>query len=167
MANRAFFDCETTKKAYLGKHCFDLMTLSSEQVAEVYAQRGLLIPLEVSSTLQYVHRNEPLSVADLAKALKLPHQLASQRVEKLSKAGFVRRKPDPNDGRRFHLQLTKTGREQAERLEQCMADMARVYEEMFNEIGCDLSEMLPAATAALRSEPIAERLTKTLVKSKR
>ena len=107
MAEREFFDSRTTRKAYLGKHCFDLLTLSSEQAADVYAQRGLQIPLEVSSTLQYIHRQEALSVADIAKGLKLPHQLATQRVEKLSKAGLVRRKPDPKDKRRFFLQLTE------------------------------------------------------------
>ncbi len=160
MADRKFFDSNTTRKAYLGKHCLDLLTLSSDQAAEVYAQRGLAIPLEVSSTLQYLHRQGSLSVADIAKALNLPHQLASQRVEKLAKAKLVRRKADPNDKRRFQLLLTEKGREQAELLEQCMADIARIYEELFQEIGCDLSETLPAATAALQSVPIAERLAR-------
>lgn len=164
MADRIFFDSETTRKAYLGKHCFDLLNLSSEQAAEVYLQVGLVIPLEVSSTLQYIHRQGTLSVADIAKALKLPHQLATQRVDKLANAGLVRRKPDPKDKRRFCLQLTKKGREQAELLKQCMEDIAQVYETMFKEIGCDLSKMLPAATAALKSVPIAERLER---KSKR
>lgn len=160
MTNRDFFDSEVTRKAYLGKHCYDLLSLSSEQAAVVYENRGLKIPLEVSSTLQYLDRQGPMSVADIAKYLKMPHQLATQRVEKLSKAGLVRKKPDPSDKRRFALHLTKKGREQARILEQCMADIAKVYEKMFHEIGCDLSEMLPAATSALRSVPIADRLAK-------
>ena len=166
MSSREFFDSRTTRTAYLGKHCFDLLTLSSEQASEVYAQRGLLIPLEVSSTLEYIHRRKSLSVADLSKALRLKHQLVTQRVEKLVKAGLVKRKPDPNDNRRYILQLNKKGREQADLLQQCMKDIASIYEQMFEEIGCDLSDKLPAATAALQSKSIAERLAETSGSSK-
>ena len=167
MPDREFFDSEITRKAYLGKHCFDLLSLSSEQAAEVYAQRGLSIPLEVSSTLQFISRNDALSVADIAKALSLPHQLSTQRVEKLANAGLLRRKPDPKDKRRVCLQLTKKGREQADLLDQCMADIARVYERMFEDIGCDLSVMIPAATAALKAVPIAARLSNESTKATR
>lgn len=144
-------------KAYLGKHANELVLVSSQQVAEVYRQRGLMIPVEVSSTLQYLGDQPKPSMADMARDLAVPHQLVAQRVKKLINIGCVKRRPDPNDARRTQLVLTAKGRQQHKLLVQAMADTAVVYQTLYDEIGCDLPAMLCAAIKALKDRPLSQR----------
>ena len=167
MDRKDFFDSEVTRKAYLGKHAFDFMSMAARQATVIYVERGLIFPMEVSSTLQYLNRQGALSVADIARALDLPHQLATQRVEKLIKLSLVVRKPDPRDARRSMLKLTQKGRSQAKLLEKCMKDVAELYQELFDEINCDLSKILPTATNALRQHPLSDRLARKQNKTKK
>lgn len=80
-----FANTEILRKAYLGKHAQNLLFLSSGQVADVYLDRGITIPVRLSSTLQFISQQSGASLADIARALEIPHQLISQRTEKLLK----------------------------------------------------------------------------------
>lgn len=145
------------RSAFLGKAAQDLLHLSSEQVAVIYQRRGLVIPVEVTSTLLILSHQESTVLTDISDALEIPHQLAAQRISKLQRSKLVEKRPDSDDRRRSYLQLTKTGREQARLLERCMADMAVVYRQLFEEIGCDLPSKLRQAIDALKSRDLAAR----------
>ncbi|MBL38719.1 MAG: hypothetical protein CMP07_09965 [Xanthomonadales bacterium] len=145
------------RDAFLGKAAQDLLYLSSEQVAVIYERRGLGIPVEVSSTLLYLARHKNAVLTDISGALDIPHQLAAQRIAKLQKLDLLVKRPDPDDRRRTHLQLTRTGREQARVLDRCMADMATVYKQLYEEIGCDLAKKLNQAIEALKKRDLAAR----------
>jgi len=153
----SFVNSETIRKAYLGKHAQNLVIRSSEQVQLVYQQRGITIPVGVSSVLQFLSQNNGSSLTDISKALKLPHQLVAQRTEKLSKLGLIQKHPDPKDKRRSEFQLTERGREQARRLIKCMEDTALVYGDLYDEIGCDLAQALLDAIKALERKPLTVR----------
>ncbi|MEO0613757.1 MAG: MarR family transcriptional regulator [Pseudomonadota bacterium] len=157
MTKRDFYHDKSTRSAFLGKSALDLCQLSSEQVQEIYDQRGIDIPVLVSSTLLYLHRFGAMTLADIARALMQPHQLIAQRIDKLTRLKLVRRKADPRDGRRFELHLTKKGREQAARLSDCMDDMAIVYGALYREIECDLPQKLNDACDALAEKPLSVR----------
>ena len=145
------------RNAFLGKAAQDLLHLSSEQVAVIYARRGLVVPVEVSSTLLYLSRHENAVLTDISTALDIPHQLAAQRVAKLHKLKLLEKRPDPGDRRRAYLQLTRAGREQAQRLDRCMTDMATVYKQLYKEIDCDLPAKLNQAIEALKHRDLAAR----------
>ncbi|MDJ0643917.1 MAG: helix-turn-helix domain-containing protein [Erythrobacter sp.] len=145
------------KDAYLGKHAYDLMVQTSDQMEVVYAQRGLLIPLQVSSVLHFLAAHDGSSMADIGAALNLPHQLVAQRVSKLLSLGLVERRPATDDRRRIELYLTDSGQEQGRLLVDCMAETAKVYRSLFEEIGCNLVSALLAASNRLESKPLAER----------
>lgn len=152
---------ELNKKAYLGKLAQDLLHLSSNQVMEVYAQRGIDIPVEVSSTLNHLYNNDNVALANVAMALDIPHQLASQRIKKLLKLNLVKKQGDPNDMRRSVLTLTEKGQQQAILLIECMNDMAIIYDAVYQEIGCDLPEVLNSAINALKGKSLINRFNET------
>jgi len=155
--NMTFINSEILQKAYLGKHAHDLLLKSSDQVAEVYKARGILIPVVVSSTMQFLSRRDNASLADISRALGLPHQLVAQRIQKLDRLGLVEKHPDPFDGRRFEYCLTDLGRDQASRLTRCMEDTAVIYNELYDEIGYDLAQLLLDAVQALERKPLITR----------
>ncbi|MFB9375239.1 MarR family winged helix-turn-helix transcriptional regulator [Algimonas porphyrae] len=153
----AFLTDHTTKQAYLGKAAHDLVRLTSDQVADIYDRRQIIIPVELSSTLHSLSLKSGSSLTEIASTLGLPHQLVAQRVRKLISLGLLERRPDATDGRRFELHLTDYGHDQADRLRVCMRDMSRVYEGLYEEIGCDLPAILGAAMKAIRDHSLVDR----------
>lgn len=150
------------KSAYLGKLAQDLLHLSSQQVSNIYVQYGLTIPVEVSSCLDLLSRHPIITLTDLATALSIPHQLAAQRVHKLMALNLISKHPDTHDKRRSLLRLTETGSQQANTLRQCMRDMAQVYEQLYQEIGCHLPSKLQQAIDALKSKNLSQRVEATI-----
>lgn len=155
-----FVNTETIRKAYLGKHAQSWVIKSAEQIQKVYEQRGIVIPVAVSSTLHCICDNEGASLADIARHLDIPHQLVAQRIGKLTRFKLVKKCPDPNDKRRSEYFLTALGQEQAKRLMQCMDDAALIYSELFDEIGCDLAQVLLDAVKALERNPLDYRFAR-------
>ena len=153
----SFVNSENIRKAYLGKHAQDLILKSSQQVLEVYQHRGIIIPVVVSSTMQFLNRQDGASLADIARALSLPHQLVAQRIDKLRKLDLVEGRADKTDRRRTEYHLNDEGRDQAQRLRQCMEDMAHIYGDLYKEIECDLAQKLLDGIQALERTPLLKR----------
>lgn len=154
------FSTGPNKDAYLGKHAQDFLMKSSAQVERVYEKRGLNIPVVTSSTFHIIAEQKEISLSEISSLLQLPHQLIAQRTDKLSKLGLIKKRPDPNDGRRSNYTLTRKGRDQAAILIKCMSDISKVYKDIFNEIECDLSAALINAISLLEEQSIASRLDK-------
>lgn len=152
-----FVSSNTIKSAYLGKHAHDLLFKSSEQVESVYLMRGIIIPVIVSSLLQYLSDHEGASLTEIGRALGVPHQLVAQRINKLKNLSLIERRADPGDGRRFGFFLNSHGEEQARRLKACMEDMALIYEDLYQEIECDLAQKLLEAVGSLETRSLKER----------
>jgi DNA-binding MarR family transcriptional regulator len=73
----------------------------------VRAEHGF--PMGQGAVLGALDRDGPQSVSDLAAAAKMRPQSMAQTVKELEQAGCVTRRPDPQDGRRFFVELTETG----------------------------------------------------------
>ncbi len=71
-------------------------------------------PIHQGSVLGRLDREGPSSVSDLAAAEKVRPQSMAQTVGELEGDGLVKRRPDPDDGRRALVELTATGRETLE-----------------------------------------------------
>lgn len=70
-------------------------------------------------------REDGLSVGDIARILALRHHSAVGLVDRLAKAGLARRRPDPSDGRRVRVALTRKGERILERLSAAHRDELR------------------------------------------
>lgn len=154
------------KKAFLGKAATELIYVSSKQVLEVYQQRGIVISVEVSSTLLFLYNNKNTTLTDIALDLNLPHQLIAKRVKKLLKLNLIKKQTDTKDKRRTFIKLTSEGKKQSILLQKCMNDMAIVYQELYQEIGCDLPKFLECAINALNKKTIIERFESKFTRRK-
>jgi DNA-binding MarR family transcriptional regulator len=66
-------------------------------------------PLSHGAVLGRLDRGGPQSVSDLALAERVRPQSMAQTVSDLEADGYVRRRPDPSDGRRALVELTEEG----------------------------------------------------------
>ncbi|MET9484963.1 MarR family transcriptional regulator [Streptomyces sp. NPDC006638] len=67
-----------------------------------------------TSTLGLLSREGDATIASLAQRRGVRHQSASRTVLELGDLGYVRRRPDPADGRAVLVALTEAGREAVE-----------------------------------------------------
>ena len=66
-------------------------------------------PLGQHAVLGRLDRVGPASISELAAESRMRPQSMAQTVKDLEDAGLVRRRPDPNDGRRSFVELTPAG----------------------------------------------------------
>lgn len=83
----------------------------------------------------------PTRIADLAARLEISKQGAAQIVEDMTRRGYVRRRPDPQDKRSQLLELTERG-------EAALAAARRFHQEYERRL---VAEHGPAALASLRA----------------
>jgi DNA-binding MarR family transcriptional regulator len=78
-------------------------------VRRLRAQHGF--PLSQGAVLGRLDRSGAQSVSDLAAAERVRPQSMAQTVSDLESERLVERRPDPSDGRRALVELTRGGRE--------------------------------------------------------
>ncbi len=156
--DKAYLDTHELREAFFGNRLSRLVDLIVEQGEDLFRNRGLSLPSTSASTVLYLSEHKNVSAADVARDLNQPHQLATQRVQALLELGLVERSKDPNDGRRNVLALTENGKREARKLRACLADAARVYEQLSDEIGIDVSQVLLSISQALADEPLLARV---------
>lgn len=112
-------------------------------------ERHLGTPFELRkvefSLLMLLHANAAVSPKPLARTLRVTAPKLSLLLDGLQARGLLQRRPNPQDGRSQHLQLTLTGRRLAERA----ADAARTME-------AELRAPLSAAEHAMLIELLAK-----------
>lgn len=102
-------DLDTTAMAVFGR-VHRLARLSGDAVEREYAAFGLGRPeFDVLATLR--RSGAPLSPGRLAAAMMLSSGGTTARLDRLERAGLVRRSPDPDDRRGVLVQLTARGAE--------------------------------------------------------
>ncbi len=156
-----FLNSDITRRAYLGKHAQNLILRTLEQESDLFEMRGIIFPVRVSSAVEMIRRQPGISLSEIGRALGFPHQLVSQRIKILSEMSLIEKRADPNDRRRSGFFLTRTGKKQANLLQACVEDISALYNDLFDEIGCDLSEKLISAISALEDRPLIQRLEET------
>jgi DNA-binding MarR family transcriptional regulator len=107
-------------------------------------------PISQGAVLGALTREGPQSISDLAAGAKMRPQSMAQLVRELEERGFVARRPDPGDGRRFFIELTPEGVEQIE------GDRRRRDDWLARALEADLSAEERAILAA--AAPLLRRL---------
>jgi len=148
---------EEVGRAFLARRLNTLAELIAEQGQSLLADKGGALDARLSSTLYAVHARPGASVADIAEALGLSHQLASYRIKALRQAGLISQSRDPRDRKRYVIGLTREGGEALAALERSMDAACRAYDALFEEIGGDLFALAGRAIGALRARPLKMR----------
>lgn len=125
--------------------------------ARTYAAQGVAFEQRWFGVLNQLALNGPMSVGDLAQALRITHVSVSQARLSLEKAGLIRQEPDAADARRRLLSLSEAGRDLVTRLESHWAALEQASMELDRETG-GLADMLDRLEAALDRRSLFDRV---------
>lgn len=156
--NRSHVDDHALSDAFLANQMQRLVDLIVEQGNDMLAAAGVSIPSRCVSTLLLIHERQRISVADIAAALCLPHQLVTQRVDLLENLNIVAREIDPTDTRRKIVTLTGLGRDQYRILDKQLQKSAKAIRALQQEVGVELSPIILDLIQALKRKSLRERM---------
>ena len=143
------------KRSFIGKYADDLGQLISAQIKPVYAALGITVPVKSCSLVHTLARLRQASLMELAQHLNQSHQLVKQKIPRLLKLGILSQSQDPDDKRRTLYQLTDEGQQQAAILNQ--DPMAGIYQQLSEEVGHDIQQVLTRAIEQLQNKNLLTR----------
>jgi len=125
--------------------------------ARIYAAQGVPFEQRWYGLLNQLVINGPMSVGDIAAALRITHVSVSQSSRSLEKAGIVASAADPDDARKRRLALTDKGRQVVETLTPFWDGFNSAAEELNEEAG-DVVALLDRLDDALDRRSMFERI---------
>jgi DNA-binding MarR family transcriptional regulator len=92
-----------------------IMRLTTRR-GETFAAGFSLTPARIA-VISILHRNPgPMTVGEIAAGLHVSSTNISRRLEGLRRSGWVRREPNPEDGRSVRVSLTEYGAQRADEI---------------------------------------------------
>ena len=125
---------------------------------EVYRTLGAPIESRWLPVLRYLWDAGPSTVTDVANAIGQTHSAVSQLTDKLVRAGMVRRRRDPADGRRTVLTLTDKAHGALAALGPIWCAVRRGVNASLDEHAAHLLDAIEACERALQDRPVAEAI---------
>jgi DNA-binding MarR family transcriptional regulator len=146
------------RRVFLAPSLEQLATLITEQGQTILREADISFSIRSASIVLLLTKNGPLTAADVAKTLRLPHQLVTQRIDALIDLKIVERASDAADARRKILKITPKGRVQLQRLKETLDLVEAAYARLFADIGCDLAARVLEVGEQLTRLPLPERV---------
>jgi DNA-binding MarR family transcriptional regulator len=146
-------DLDTEAMGIFGR-IFRLARAGGDATAAAYARSDLTRgDFDVLATLRRSGADRPLSPSALSATLMLTSGGMTQRIDRLERAGLVRRSPDPADRRALLVSLTERGAQVVDRaVEDGLAAeqrlLAGIPPERRREVDAMLRELLAAVDAS-------------------
>jgi MarR family transcriptional regulator, organic hydroperoxide resistance regulator len=128
---------------------------------QVYASQKVVFEQRWYGLLNQLVINGPMSIGDIASALRITHVSVSQASRSLEAAGIVTSDTDPSDARRRQLQLSPKGTELVAQLSPIWSALNAVAEELNAEAG-DVVRLLNLLDDALAQKSLLERVIEKL-----
>ncbi|HET6804550.1 MAG TPA: bifunctional helix-turn-helix transcriptional regulator/GNAT family N-acetyltransferase [Frateuria sp.] len=125
---------------------------------EVYRALGAPIESRWLPVLRYLWDTGPGTVTEVAQAIGQTHSAVSQLTDKLVRAGMVRRRRDPADGRRTVLTLTDKAHGALSGLGPIWCAVQRGVGTSLEAHASHLLDAIAACERALRERPVAEAI---------
>ena len=144
--------------AFLGLQLHKLLSEIDRSGTEALSKTSARVPSRLSSSLVYLKHCGPCSITELAQSLSMSHQLIGQRLELLRKHKLIKERVDPNDGRKSLIQLSALGVKAANEIESVGKIAAKVYVQLFDEIGIDVFDGVVKLRRALNDRSLDLRI---------
>lgn len=125
--------------------------------ARIYAAEGVAFEQRWYGVINQLTLGGPMSVGELAAALRITHVSVSQTSRSLEKAGLVASAPDPADARRRRLRLTPEGEALTARMSPLWEAFSRAAAALNVEAGGAV-EVLDRLDDALARRSLYERI---------
>lgn len=132
----------------------------SNQIDDALHEKGFSIQGKATGIVQLIYTKGPCSASYIAEQLGFSHQLTTQRLASLYRAGIAISQPDPDDRRRNQVLLTKLGDNEAEKLQLFLPQLNVAYSDLFEELEADLNTLICSASESLARKPLIERFSK-------
>lgn len=143
--------------AALGARLRRLSAAIDAEVHRIYAARGIRFEQRWFGVLNQLALVGTATVRQLADALGITHASVSETRQSLENAGLVTSKPDPGDGRRRVLALSRAGTELVAELRPLWDAFDMAARELDAEAG-GVTEVLARLEAALAQKTLAARV---------
>ncbi|MFZ2055236.1 MAG: bifunctional helix-turn-helix transcriptional regulator/GNAT family N-acetyltransferase [Candidatus Aminicenantales bacterium] len=106
--------------------------------------------------------SSPLSIQEIADALKVSHPAVIQTAQMLVKRGFIRSYQDEADRRKRRLAITPQGKELATELAPVWNCFLSAVSELFGSAGADMMEAIQKVEAELDKEEMGSRIIRKI-----
>lgn len=123
----------------------------------IYAVHDVNFEQRWYGVLRQLMTRGPMSVGEIAAALKISHASVSEARRSMEKAGIITAQADPDDGRKRTLHLTPDGESLCRQLGPLWAAFNKVAEELNAEAG-DVVALLDRLDDALDRCSMYERI---------
>lgn len=148
---------ENLSSAFMAHFCRRLSDLIIEQGGELMKELDLVTPTTAVSSVYYLDKNPQATVAELADALGVSHQMATQRINQLIKLNLVARVSSKEDKRAKVINLTNLGKTEVKKLRPLTEQMTKAFDQLETELGSELTKLIRQAELALIEKPLKER----------
>jgi DNA-binding MarR family transcriptional regulator len=140
-----------------------LLAEMDDDIARIYADAGIegLRPAWAGELLR-LHARGPMTITELAAALRRTHSGTSQKVAAMRKAGLVRTVPGKTDARTRQVTLTAKARRLAGRLAAEWRATERASAELEAELPYPLSRVADDMREALERRSFHDRIAALL-----
>lgn len=152
-------------KAALGARLRRLSEAVDRDATRAYAQMGVRFEQRWFGVLNQLARNGPMTVSELAAALRITRASVSQTRQSLEDAGIVDTEDHPSDARQRHLVLTDAGSKLIRRLKSLWQAMDDAAMEVDAEAG-DVVAALDRLDEALARQSMFDRIVGKLSSSR-
>jgi DNA-binding MarR family transcriptional regulator len=135
-----------------------LLERLDREVLAIYRAAGERFEPRWYAVFATLQDHGPMTVGALAQRLGITHAAVSQVHTALELEGLIRGKPDPHDGRRQLLSLTRRGRDTGHRLAPLWAAVAAAVSDLLAEHAPALLANLDALENALNQRDLSARV---------
>ena len=132
-----------------------------DDIARLYAQRGIPVRTRFSMALIRLHHLGPMSVKELAEQIEVTHSAMSQTVTAMRGDGLVESSPG-SDARTRTVSLTDRGRALVPFLEAEWRATERACAELEAELPYPLTRVVDDIVEALQRRSFMDRITQHL-----
>jgi DNA-binding MarR family transcriptional regulator len=154
-----------TNKAALGARLRRLSEAVDRDATRAYAHMGVHFEQRWFGVLDQLARNGPMTVSELAAALRITRASVSQTRQSLEDAGIIDTEDHPSDARQRHLVLTDAGSKLIRRLKSLWQAMDDAAIEVNDEAG-DVVAALDRLDEALARQSMFDRIVRKLSSSR-
>lgn len=153
-------DADPTRHSHI-KPLMDLLRHMDDDIAGLYAERGVTVRTRFSIVLIRLWHRGPLTVRELAHEIDVTHSAMSQTVAALRRQGMVESAPG-SDARTRTVSLTGRGRETVPFLEAEWRATEASWAELEAELPYPLARVVADIADALRRRSFRDRIVANL-----
>lgn len=121
----------------MDKRIFFLIVKAEQAIASFFRQElvksGLKVTPGQTGVLYLLEKSDKMTMSELSLSLEMDNSAVTRIVDRLEKAGFVKRELNPDDRRAFYVMITAQGIDEIKKTKSTVRGMNKKIEAEFSE----------------------------------